>query len=237
MAIIKEKPVTFDAVEHKYYLTGTNRRLISATQLISKFKEPFDPSGEITRKYALKNGLTVQEVLAMWKQVNEDSCTYGTEVHLLMEDYVNTGIIKDSPYKHFVEQFKTFREANITGKLHSEVMVYSEDLMVAGMVDLIEKVGDTVNILDFKTNKKLEKKSQWGSKMINGLWYLEDVNFIHYEIQLSLYAYLCELKGLKIGDLIILYFNPKTQLLETHTARYMRNEILHILEKKKDFIY
>ncbi len=238
MSNTKEKPVTFDPVAHKYFLTGTDKRLISSTQLIHKFVNPFDPTGEITRKYALKHNKTVQEVIEMWRVINEESCTYGTNVHTEMEEYINTGEVRESEYKDYVEQFKAYREANIKGKLFSEVMVYSIEEMVAGMVDLIEKVeNNTINIYDFKTNKELKFKSFGGEKMKYGLWYLEDCNFNHYQIQLSLYAYLCELKGLTVGTLTILYINPKTQLLETHAVRYMRNEVLEILEKKKDFIY
>ena len=155
-----------------------------------------------------------------------------------MEHFILNDIIRESPHKHFVEEFKLYREQNIHGKLHSEVMVYNEDLMVAGMVDIIEKVDkDTISIYDFKTNKSLKSKNIWGDYMKYNLWHLQDCNMNVYKLQLSLYAYLCELKGLKINQLTILYCNRKTKKLEPYAVPYLKCDIEKILEKKKDFIY
>ena len=229
----KEKLVFFDEAEHKYTDKDGNR-LISGTQLIHHFSNPFDPDGEITRKYALKHGKTVEEVIADWTQINRISCEYGTAVHLELEWFINTGEIRESEHKHIVVQFS---EIPFIGRLFSEVMVYSMEDMIAGTVDIIEKLpNNTINILDFKTNKELKKTDFWGNTMLHGLWYLPDCNFSHYQLQLSMYAYMCELKGLKIGKLTVLYIHPKKKIIEHHECRYMREEVILMFKKRKEFV-
>lgn len=226
---MENKPVTFDPITHTYKDKEGNI-LISCSQLLSKYKEPFDPDGSITAKYALKNGLTVEEVKAKWKQENIQSCDYGTSVHNELEYFIHTGEIRDSPYEHFVVQFS---KLSYGGKVFSERMLYSLEHMIAGTADLIEKGGNLVNIDDFKTNKKLEKYSPWGKCMLHEVSHLEDCNFNHYQLQLSIYGYMCELAGLTVNRLRILYFNPITQLLEVHIAKYLRNEVINILNNKR----
>ena len=232
--ISKDKQVYFDPIEHKYTNTK-GERLISVSQLLHKFVNEFDPTGEITRNYAKKHNMTVEEVIEKWRIINEESCTYGTAVHEELEHYVLTGEVRESPYVWAVEEFK---KIIFKGKLHCEVLVHNIDEMVAGQVDLIEQLPDGyINIWDYKTNKELKKRNLYGQMMLDCLWRHEDCNYNHYQLQLSLYAYLCELKGLKINKLTILYINPKSKLIEQHEVKYLRKDIINILKKKKDFIY
>ncbi len=234
MKISKDGQVFFDPIQHKY-TNVKGERLISCTTLIHKFVNEFDPDGSITKNYAKKHGMTVEEVLALWKAVNEESCTYGTSVHNELEHFILTGEIRESEYRWAVEEFA---KISFFGKLHAEVLVHNIDEMVAGQVDLIEFFPDkSISIYDFKTNKKLEKTSYFKKSMLDCLWRFEDVNFNHYQLQLSLYAYLCELKGLKINKLTILYINPKSKLIEHHPVKYLKKDIINILKKKKDFVY
>ena len=233
--ISKDGQVFFNDAEHKYTDKDGNR-LLSITQLISHFKEKFDESGIITEKYAKKHGLTVTEVKEKWKEINEQSCFYGTSVHESLEHFINNGTILDNEYKSIVEQFSKYK---FEGKLHSEVMVHSVEHMIAGTVDIIEKLPNKeINIWDFKTNKKIERTNSWGKKMKHCLFYLEDANFVHYCIQMSLYAYLCELKGLKVKNLFLLYMNPKTQKFELFDCPYMKDEVKMMLKyKEKNITY
>jgi len=220
--------VFFDPVKH-IYTDAKGNRLISCSKLISGLTPPFDPDGKITEKYALKNGLTVEQVKAQWKETNKQSCDYGTAIHNEIEYYIKYREVRESPYSHYVEQFSKQR---YNGRLFSERMLYCLNNMVAGTADLIELGQGMVNIDDVKTNKKLEKTSTWGNKMLNEVSHLDDCNFNHYQLQLSIYGYLCELKGLKVNRLRVLYFNPDTKLMEVHIARYMRDEVIDIFKNK-----
>jgi len=84
------------------------------------------------------------------------------------------------------------------GNIYPEILLYriSDDgkLRVAGQVDLLIIDHDGgVYIVDHKSNKKIETKSYFNqktkksTKMKYPLNNLDDVNFNHYQLQLSLY--------------------------------------------------
>lgn len=228
MSALKEQLVSFDPIEHRY-TDREGRELISVSKLLSLFKPVFDESGEITRKYAAKHGLTVESVKAKWKEVAMIACDYGTAVHEEIEHYIKTGLIRPSPHIQYVQQFA---KIEFKGKLFSERMLYCLDNMVAGTADIVEKMGQYINIWDIKTNRELKKHDSWGNKMLYDLSHLSDCNWNHYQLQLSIYGYLCELKGLKVNKLILLYMNPRSLKIEHHVCRYMRDEVKYIFETK-----
>jgi hypothetical protein len=81
-------------------------------------------------------------------------------------------------------------------------MVYLRSAGICGQSDLVEVVNGKVNIIDYKTNKEIKKESyvNWegiSDKMAHPVNNLDDCNFYHYALQLSIYMY------------IILKHNPK----------------------------
>jgi hypothetical protein len=81
-------------------------------------------------------------------------------------------------------------------------MVYLRSAGICGQSDLVEVVNGKVNIIDYKTNKeiKTEAFTNWEGvteKMLDPVSHLDDCNFNHYALQLSIYMY------------IILKHNPK----------------------------
>lgn len=227
-----ECPVIFEPITHTYTLKSTGDKLISGTTFINLFHEKFDPTGEITEKYAKKVKKTVEEVKKMWQAENKKSTDYGTAVHNTLEDFINTGEITNKEYAWVVEEFK---KVSFYGNLVSEKMVYNEELLLCGTVDLFDVYTNKkgvlcARLLDFKTNKKLERYSYFGNKMNYCCSHLDDVNFNHYTLQLSFYAYLAELKGLQIDELVILYINPKTLKMEQHPVVYEKKLIMQMID-------
>lgn len=224
----KDKKVRFYSNTHKY-LDYNDNVLTSVTQLLHKYDHIFDESGEIIANYAKKNNMTINEVEEMWKEINEESCIYGSKVHAEIEHFILTGEIRDTEHKIIVENFSKIK---FEGKLHAEVLLHSLKYKVAGQADIIEELPNKFfNTWDIKSNKKLEKKSPWGNYMKKHLWFLESCNFNIYQLQLSMYAYLCELRGLTPNKLTILYVNPKTKDIELHECKYMKREVIKTLEK------
>lgn len=232
MQLLNNNEVTFEPIEHKYTDLNGNH-LISVSQLISKFKKPFDPTGEIIARVAKREKTTIDDIRERWRVINENSCTYGTNVHVLLEDYILDGKIGEGDNKDWVEQFSKLK---FPGKLYSEQLLYSLEFGIAGTTDIVHVVDEknkVIDILDFKTNKKLEKSSPYGNYMLGHLFFYEDCNFNHYTIQLSLYAYLLECRGYKINDLTIIYFNPETRLMELHNVDYRKNDIIKMINAYK----
>jgi len=221
----------FDEKEHKY-VNSEGKHLISATQFVHLFVPEFDPTGEILKKCALKKGVTEEELQKEWNKIKDDACARGTNFHTEAEYFIDTGKIRKSPDQDIIKQFKKIKPK---GKRFSEVRVHDNDLGMAGAVDLLEFVSDnTVELFDFKTNKNLSTYSIYGDKLLYPVSHYYNVNFTHYELQLSLYAYLLELNGLWVDNLTIYYINPKTRIIEIHPVRNLRKDILNMIESWKN---
>lgn len=235
---ILSKEIAFDPVEHKYTEIKTGKELISVTTLISKFKQEFDKDGSIIKRCAEREGISVEEMKNQWEKVKLEACIRGTSFHEQVEQFIKTGNIVDGPDKDIVEKFAKIK---FHGELKSEQVVYSLKDYIAGTVDLIEINPDkSINILDFKTNKELKKKSFFDRKkrrfsyMLPPVQHLQDCSFNNYQLQLNLYAYLLEEKGFWIDTLTILYINPKTRDVEIHDVQEMRKEIKQIIHYYKN---
>ena len=86
--------------------------------------------------------------------------------------------------------------------MYPEHMVYLKSTGICGQSDLVEVVNGKVNIIDYKTNKEIKTEgfTNWEGiteKMLDPISHLDDCNFNHYALQLSIYMY------------IILKHNPK----------------------------
>jgi hypothetical protein len=74
-------------------------------------------------------------------------------------------------------------------------MVYLKSAGICGQSDLVEVVNSKVNIIDYKTNKEIKTESfkNWegiSDKMSHPISHLDDCNFNHYALQLSIYMYI-----------------------------------------------
>ena len=86
--------------------------------------------------------------------------------------------------------------------VYPEHMVYLKSAGLCGQSDLVEVINGKINIIDYKTNKEIKTESykNWegiSDKMSAPISSLDDCNFNHYALQLSIYMY------------IILKHNPK----------------------------
>lgn len=221
--------LSFDEEKHLYIHKKTKTPLTSVSQVLHHFTHPFDPTGEITKKYAEKHGLPVEEVLKQWEKKKVDACTFGTATHLSLETYINTGQILDNDHKLIIENFRSVFKPE--GQVFSEIRLYSLKYKVAGTSDLVILNDDnSVSIGDLKTNDAI-KKFAFNRKMLPPLDCFSDANFYHYQMQLSTYGYLIELMyGLKIRDLALYHVNKKTAVVTKHPLWYCRNKARLMLE-------
>jgi len=208
-----DKDFFFNEEEHKYTDKKGNV-LLSSSQLVDTFVPEFDPDGTIVARCAEKAGVSVKEQKQLWKDINIEACDFGSAVHEELEDYVNTGKIKDTPNKNYVEEFKALGLVD-NYDCQAELKVCSLDHFLAGTVDLIQfETKKVINIWDFKTNKEIKtfnpfKNSKHKGRMLYPFSYLHDVNLNHYTFQLNIYAYLLEEMGFWVDKLTLLHFNRK----------------------------
>jgi hypothetical protein len=79
--------------------------------------------------------------------------------------------------------------------VYPEHMVFLKSVGICGQSDLVEVVNDKINIIDYKTNKKIDTESykNWdgiSDKLQHPVSHIDDCNFNHYALQLSIYMYI-----------------------------------------------
>jgi hypothetical protein len=195
--------------------------------------------------FAKKQKKGVRYWLNEWKQ----SAETGTFIHAELEKLINNpqdySTLK--PVLHprtviawegFHKLYKGFDEP-IT---FPEVLIYNEVYEIAGQIDCMILVnGDGVYkeviLLDWKATKDISFKykysneeEKYGNSDIT--MNLENCNGNQYTLQLSVYAYLLELQGYKIKELIIGHIDPKNNKFNPITVPYLRYEAESLLNDR-----
>lgn len=217
--------IIFEEKSHQYFDADSGEEYISVTKFLSKFKS-FDKDYWAEYK-AKQNNTTKEEILRQWDEIALEATTKGKKYHLALENLIKKGEF-DKNYEKFLN---SFIDIGFKGKLISEKLVYHKKTKIAGTSDIIEYFPDEklINIIDLKTNKKIDYQNEYKQKMIH-LTHLDDCNYNVYTLQLTLYAYFCEEMGLKVGNLKLLWVNPKTELIEIIPVEYRREDVKKMFE-------
>jgi len=244
----EDRKVKFYEKTHKYKLGKTT--LTSGTTFLKDFFPEFNAK-EIARKLAkfpknkaLKHG--VKYFLKQWK----DDAQHGTDTHYLMECYFKElqkqGSLPESgeeleqrtwnKFQHSSKWLDSYLErvAYLYGK--SEYIIYNEDLGIAGQIDLLvkrvdENDNEVFDLIDYKTNKAISDKNYDGTMCNKPIECLEASTLMKYCLQLSLYAYMLERRGNKIGDLILVHITENG--VKEINVGYLKKEIETMVGYKK----
>ena len=210
-----------------------NRRLIKKLGLDEKIF--YDKQNEIKQEYQRKR---------------DESCTRGTNIHAMFEnsfygrkefDFGKFG------FKDLVGEFtcnENYYTLDLDRGVYPEflISVSSKDglLRVSGQIDLLIVDNQDITIIDWKTNKSIDKTSYYNKAkksnvmMKYPLENLQDCNFNHYQLQLSLYAYMLQqinpkynIKGLKI---VHIDHNNKQH---EYDCEYLKNDVERMLKHYK----
>lgn len=205
--------IVFKENTHQYFNTETGKEYLSGTKFIHLFEQPFDKEN-ISKRVALKEGKTQQQVLDEWAKISKTACEYGTATHLLMEKYIKFGE-EDNNYKVLYNTFNNcvglaFKKAEA---IHSEKLLWIDDFEIAGTADLIiDHPNNEFSIGDFKTNKKIEFYSNYGNHMLEPISHLSQCQHNIYALQLSLYAYMYSLlSGRKLRHVFLMHCKDMSQ--------------------------
>ena len=166
----------------------------SVTTFVGDFFEKFDSHGiatKLTMTHPKYKHLTVEELLGQWKK----KADYGTLVHEEIELYIKKQLQPQDDRSIRAVKWLDSYKMQAKYQLHAEKIIYSKELKLAGTIDLLmyDKNMDTYIIIDWKTSRKIETSS-YGRKTGNHdiTRNLEDCNYNHYSLQLSLYRYILE---------------------------------------------
>jgi len=208
--------IVFNASDHSYKSIDGAEAIdwISVTTIISSLKKGFD--AKVISEKVSKNkrskwyGVEPKDIEAIWKNEADRATTLGTYYHNQREDDLCSfaSIEREGvTIPVFAPSGETdgIRYAplqKLDSGIYPEHMVYLRSAGICGQSDLVEVVNGKVNIIDYKTNKEIKKQSyvDWegkSEKLMPPVSALDDCNFTHYALQLSIYMY------------IILKHNPK----------------------------
>ena len=99
----------------------------------------------------------------------------GTNVHLLIEKYLKneTIVTEDYPFEH-IRMFNSLKlELKKINKIYGqEVVLFSNDLQVAGRCDLIGEYQNEPAIIDYKTSGKIKDKKDIQDYWLQTAFYL-----------------------------------------------------------------
>ena len=190
------------------------------------------------------------EIKAEYQRKREESCERGTKIHALFEN---------SFYGKTEFDFSKFGYADLKGnftcnkdyyRLDLERGVYPEFLIsvtsrdgilkVSGQIDLLIVDGLDITIIDWKTNQKIDKQSFYDKNrksnvmMKHPLNNLQDCNFNHYQLQLSLYAYMLQQINplYNIKHLKIVHIDHDGQQHE-YECEYLKDDVERMLKHYK----
>jgi ATP-dependent exoDNAse (exonuclease V) beta subunit len=221
--------VIFDKAKHTYYNNITNDIYISATQILSKFKKPFDRLG-ISAAIAKREKVTQQEILDRWDKIKDDACIKGTSIHDLLEQYIKLGL-KDEQFSWIYSELDETIERIVEGKhdyMHSEKLLYNDEFKIAGTCDLLIDCGDEFCVFDFKTNKKIATSNKYKDFLLYPLDFIQNCEYNVYALQLSLYAFMYEkLTGKRVKNLCIFFIQDNKMI--PYNVPYLKLEIRAML--------
>jgi len=214
--------ITFKEQGHEYNSNdGDNIDWLSVTSFIAKFKQKFD-SLPIAKKSAKNKkskwyGMDPNEIVKIWDSEAFRATTLGNWYHNQRERDIldfktieRNGIVIPIIKPIILDGLKLAPEQKLNNGMYPEHMVYLKSLSLCGQSDLVEIIDDTIHITDYKTNKEIKETgyTNWEgitSKMYNPISHLDDCHLNHYNLQLSIYAYIIKKHNphFKIGKLII----------------------------------
>jgi hypothetical protein len=252
-------PVEYDDPRHLYGL-GIGKpgfiRYWSSTQVVEKFYEKFDarPRAEA---YAAKHGGTPEYWLEQWADNRDKSLVRGNTIHSREEMILQSRMIdiKDGtvlpvhgemiadttpwierPDGVYTERLLWHHGYRIAGRADKIILETPHSCWIDGQLHSEYRVA---HIEDHKTNKELKKV---GFQFKNGTFkmmrppiaHLMDCNFVHYELQLSLYMFMLEYQGFRPGKMTVIHYphptdeNPHPEK-EYHDVRYLKKEVVTML--------
>jgi ATP-dependent exoDNAse (exonuclease V) beta subunit len=170
--------------------------------------------------------------LLMWKNISEEACTIGTaehkkrELELCKTDYYeHDNIAYQTPTLHSQKDILQIQDFT-SNRIYTELLVYNDEYMVAGQVDLVRKMGKRIWVRDYKTSKEITKEAFRKEKLLNPLSKLLNANWYIYALQVSTYAWMFEQCGYIVDGLDVLHTRSK----EVYDMPYLRNEVQMMMD-------
>lgn len=237
---------------HIYKETATDTLLTSCTSLISQVK-PFVDWDLQAEKKAKKIGVTKEELLKEWADKKLKSQIQGTAIHLEKENfYKSQGKITKNNCELVVKWDSVNEKGNKftpslqleNSSIYVEKIIFDLYYKIAGQADRIEVIDNKINIYDYKTSEKIDMRGfkSWDGtyqKLSPPLHHIEDCNYFHYSLQLSIYLFLLLRANPNFapGDLVIEHLIVEDGVIvgsQNYPVEYLKKEAHTLLNHFKN---
>ncbi len=200
--------VTFQAQNHKYQSLDPNENIdwISVTTFISQFKPQFDSKAAALKASGNKKskwyGLSPEVIETIWEKEGNRATDLGTWYHNQREEdtlghnTINRSGRDLSIIRPIYEgDLKIAPDQKLVEGIYPEHFAYLKSAGICGQSDRVEVIKNLVDIYDYKTNKEIKTESfkNWEGKkekMLHCCSHLDNCNYNHYALQLSVYMYI-----------------------------------------------
>jgi hypothetical protein len=200
--------VVFHSKNHKYESLDPAEKIdwISVTSFVGLFKQKFDPVAQSVK--SSKNprskwfGIPPEEIQTHWSNEANRAMSAGTYYHDQRESditEIDTIVRSGRPISIIkpiiLDGIKHAPVQRLVEGIYPEHFIFLKSAGICGQSDRVEVVKDTIDVIDYKTNKEIKKNSykNWEGMpemMIGPCAHLENCNFNHYALQLSVYLYM-----------------------------------------------
>tara|TARA_B100001057_G_scaffold313006_1_gene313129 strand:+ start:5033 stop:5746 length:714 start_codon:yes stop_codon:yes gene_type:complete len=227
--------IDLDQKNHRYILAENPEfDFQSVTEFIHHFFEKFDKIG-VAQKLINTNpkysGKTIEQVIKDWSKGAER----GTIVHNELEMFIKKNQAPEHKMSIMGANWIKEKQKNPHNTFYSEVIVFSKELGIAGTIDVLvyNSEQDMYHLVDWKTNKRIDKNSFRKKKgILESSKHLDDCNFNHYSLQLTFYRYILErYYGLEIGSQTL--FHLKEDNYEIFNVDYKSEDLISMLREKE----
>lgn len=188
--------------EAHLYTDLDGNKLVSGSEYSKSHQKPFDKA-MIIPKVSKKYGIQESTIDAMWTANSKISTTFGTALHLAMEQWFrHKGVGTEKEYH--LPKHPFLRNAVLTFPLKEElgipeIMVSDVEKKMVGQIDafIVEAPGSANGIIvDYKSDADIEK------------------NLEHHGLQLNFYRTILENKGYNVTSMQIWNFTDKWTMYE-----------------------
>ena len=190
-----------------------------------------------------------QNILDEWERKNKEACERGTKIHAKLEEAVlghkkEFSLTKFGIGGKFICKGRDYHKLNLEAGAYPEYMIGREIepglFGLSGQIDLLLKKGNKIIIGDYKTNTEIKTKSYFDNKtktsqkMLYPLNTLDDVNYWHYNLQLSTYAWMIQQyhPEFEVEDLVLIHFRPDGKQ-DTYHMEYLKDEVEKMINHYK----
>jgi ATP-dependent exoDNAse (exonuclease V) beta subunit len=247
------KRITYIEDNHQYLIDGLPTYAPSVTRLLSRHKPEFD-SDAAAAHVAKKERVTPEYIKAKWAENNLYSTTIGTLLHKHIENFYcktnekcnvnvdeltfdNKKLLLENLPK-LVKQFEDFYKDNPHLEYVRSELILGDvnDTKICGTCDMLvyNKLTNQYDILDFKTNKKMENKSKYKKRLLYPFEHMDACQVNEYTIQLNTYEYfLSKNTSINIGRKVIVWFNANNDTYKAIPVYSIQDKIKEMFRQFK----